>query len=187
MNKLGAFLLVAVAIVMLSSHDRQKGIRHDLNQAITWNDFKGRVDRSSKFAANTSSGFNYNASMVGDSMRIIIPTIFHPRESWVKKKQKSPYLLKHEQLHFDITELYVRKMRRDILSQKYTLKKFNKTVSKIIKKYSRESTSFQDSYDKETKHSLNKEQQKRWNAIVEDGLKELNDYKNPIIMVPIKM
>ncbi|MFT6715445.1 MAG: putative secreted Zn-dependent protease, partial [Saprospiraceae bacterium] len=174
-------------LTLLSSHDRQKGIRHDLNKALTWDDFKGRVERGSKYAANTSSGFNYNASMVGDSMRIILPTIFHPRQSWVKKKQKSAYLLKHEQVHFDITELFVRKMRKEILYRAYNLKKFNKNVSKILKKYSRESSSFQNQYDKETKHSLNKEAQEKWNQIVAKSLSELEAYKNPILMVGVQI
>lgn len=176
-----------IALTVLSSHDRQKGIRHDLNKALTWDDFKGRVDRGSKFAANTTSGFNYNASMVGDSMRIILPAIFNPRESWVKKKQKSAYLLKHEQVHFDITELYVRKMRKEILSKNYTLKKFNKSVSKILKKYSRETNSFQNSYDKETKHSVNKDAQAKWNALIEKELMKLDEFKNPILMVPVEL
>ena len=186
MKKFKYFFLL-IAVVFLSSHDRQKGIRHDVNDGLTWSDFKARADRGSKFAANTSSGFNYNASMVGDSMRIMLPTIFNPRESWVKKKQKSAYLLKHEQVHFDITELFVRKMRKEILSQKYTLKKFNKSVAKTLKKYSKETNAFQNRYDKETKHSIDKEQQKKWNELVQKSLKELEDYKNPILMVGVKV
>jgi hypothetical protein len=181
------YSLLLVVVIGLSSLDNQKGIRHDVNSVLTWDDFKGRVDRSSKFAANTSSGFDYNASMVGDSMKIVLPTSFNPRESWVKKKQKSPYLLKHEQVHFDITELHVRKMRKEILAQKYTLKNFNKSVGKILKKYSKETNAFQDQYDNQTEHSINKEQQQVWNKKVADGLKELEDYSVPYLMVKVEM
>ncbi|MFT6716091.1 MAG: hypothetical protein ACJA0Q_000720, partial [Saprospiraceae bacterium] len=55
MKNLQYVFVLLISLTLLSSHDRQKGIRHDLNKALTWDDFKGRVERGSKYAANTSS------------------------------------------------------------------------------------------------------------------------------------
>jgi len=186
MKRFTYLFLVLIALFVISANNKKKGIRHDENKALTWEDFKGRADKKSEYAANTTSGFTYNASMVGDSMKVVLPTTFSPKESWVKKKKKSDHLLKHEQLHFDITELYVRKMRKEILSQKFTLKKYERNVSKILKKYSKESSAFQNKYDRETKHSINVAEQDRWNSLVEKSLKTLDAYKVPVFMVGIE-
>jgi hypothetical protein len=37
---------------------------------------------------------------------------FYPNSSWVKPGRKSTELLKHEQGHFDLTELYARKAEK---------------------------------------------------------------------------
>ena len=43
-----------------------------------------------------------------------IKTYFDPNESWMLLK--NDYVLQHEQIHFDLTELYARKMRKSVES-----------------------------------------------------------------------
>lgn len=180
------FLLFLLSLVLFAFLPKQKSITYHSIKQLTWGDFKGRVQRGSKYAANTSSGFNYSASMEGDSMRIALPTIFNPKESWVKKKQKSPHLLQHEQLHFDITELYVREMRKAILTGNYSLKTFNKSVSKILKKYSKESNRCQRKYDQETNHSILIDQQHKWNMTIKKRLEKLEEFDRPTFSIALK-
>lgn len=186
--KIGLPLLFLVVFVQLSySSVLEKVIRYDQNNGLTWNDFKGKPVKSSKYAAKTNSGYNYNVFLQGDSMSIVLPCLFYPKSSWVKKELKSSYLLKHEQIHFDITELFVRKMRKDLQAGRYTIKNFEKSAIKIIKKYQKQSAVFQNKYDKQTNHSINKSEQERWNTLVQKGLKELESYKTPVFKVKIKM
>src|SRR5699024_5538989 len=54
----------------------------------------------------------WKKSKVNNTPSILIIGYMIPSESWVKENKKSDYLLKHEQLYFDICELYARKIRK---------------------------------------------------------------------------
>ena len=57
------------------------------------------------------SSFQRNKNSVPD---FSIKTYFDPNESWMFLK--NDYVLQHEQIHFDLTELYARKMRKSVES-----------------------------------------------------------------------
>ena len=57
------------------------------------------------------SSFQRNKNSVPD---FSIKTYFYPNESWMLLK--NDYVLQHEQIHFDLTELYARKMRKSVES-----------------------------------------------------------------------
>lgn len=57
------------------------------------------------------SSFQRNKNSVPD---FSIKTYFDPNESWMLFK--NDYVLQHEQIHFDLTELYARKMRKSVES-----------------------------------------------------------------------
>ena len=66
------------------------------------------------------SSFQRNKNSVPD---FSIKTYFDPNESWMLLK--NDYVLQHEQIHFDLTELYARKMRKSVESLR------QKNVTKI--------------------------------------------------------
>lgn len=57
------------------------------------------------------SSFQRNKNSVPE---FSIKTYFDPNESWMLLK--NDYVLQHEQIHFDLTELYARKMRKSVES-----------------------------------------------------------------------
>ncbi len=182
------FLIPIVLVTMfLSSYDKDRGVRHDEKSILTWKDFKGKVNKRSSYFASTSSGYKYNAAFVGDSLRIVLPCMFYPGKSWVKKGKETPSLLKHEQGHFDLTEIYTRKMRQEIASKKYHVKKVNIAITKVIKKYSKQLSLAQGKYDTQTNHSIIEKQQEKWNEKIRLDLKSTEMYANPIFMVMVKM
>ncbi len=90
--------------------------------------------------------------------------------SFVIRKNESDYLLSHEQGHFDIGEIYVRKMRELITKwdgsdkddyNSYLLEGFNRVFS--------DSIAFQ--YERETNHGRNKSYQYYWNRKIDSLLK----------------
>ncbi len=93
-----------------------------------------------------------------------VETFFYTDKSWVRPDSKSDYLLKHEQLHFDISELYARKLREKLA--KVDSSKLNKDSSKYLNKLyeevAAERVEMQDQFDKETDHSKNKETELKW-------------------------
>ena len=81
-----------------------------LPKRLRWSDFKGKVPLGSGAAATTASGISYEFSTFykGDEMFVdyTVTTYFYPTKSWYKPKICNDVTLAHEQLHFDISELF---------------------------------------------------------------------------------
>jgi len=78
-------------------------------------------------------------------------------------RENAPYVLKHEQLHFDITELYARKLRQ--MMHETDFKKVKNISAEISKMYNRvmaDENKEQNKYDKDTEHGLNAAKQQVW-------------------------
>lgn len=94
----------------------------------------------------------------------------------IENKQKTTGL-NHEQKHFDLNEIYARKIRRMFILN-CTLKNIN-NISDSIDTYLDECERQQDIYDKETAHSVITEMQKKWDVKIQKMLVELDNYKEP--------
>jgi hypothetical protein len=76
---------------------------------LAFSDFNGQMPASTPWAALTSSYvyFTYAPRMV-NYQRFSVYASFRKKESWMKVKNEE--VLNHEQLHFDITEVFARKL-----------------------------------------------------------------------------
>lgn len=162
----------------------QKKIRWFDNKPLKWSNFKGNVDGSSKYAALTASGIYYSYETTKDGELIFtIESHFDPKNSWVKKEKKNDKLLEHEQRHFDITELYARKLKKEISEREFSYSKsLQKKLNKLYQNWVGRLNTEQKSYDKETKHHLNQEGQKKWNKRINAELDKLKDYTHSRIV-----
>lgn len=146
-----------------------------------WDDFKGKKPHKSKFAAATASFIHYKLDRYSeDSIDIKVYCLFIAKKSWKKSKNPTPYLLKHEQLHFDITELYTRKLRQSF--NEYQLAHGGNSTSKLkfslISERNRRSWHHcQNKYDRQTKHSLRRAVQEKWNKKIADQLVEFSVFE----------
>lgn len=123
--------------------------------------------------AYTSSGiYLYQSAENGN---YIVEAIFMKSQSYMAKE--SPYILKHEQLHFDLTELYARRLRQAIAQKDFTrVKDAAAEIRKIYGKIAAEWQKEEKRYDKETQHGVNTSRQHQWNEQVAARLKELEQY-----------
>lgn len=97
-------------------------------------------------------------------------------KSWTKSK--TDVVLNHEQIHFDIAELYARKIRKSIT--KFIEENEECDLQGIADIYYRlidEHQKMQFLYDEETKHSINFEKQKEWDKKIARQLEENKDYE----------
>ena len=141
---------------------------------LKWGDFKG--SRPDQYHGDAGSMVKIKAVpyLVRKKIRYDVYTLFDRTKSWAL--EKSPQLLKHEQLHFDIAELYARKIRKRILrlseNKKNNLKTYNHEIRKLLK----ESNDFDRLYDIETLHGSLTRKQKEWEAKIQSALSELKDF-----------
>ena len=142
-------------------------------QRLSWVNFKAEPPKDSEIAATTASGLSYQFSTMEENgkyeLDYTVNTYFYPNRSWYQPDICDEVILSHEQLHFDISELYARKMRQ-IMDTTIFTKNVKAEVKAIYRQINKELASFQQVYDRETDYSRNIEQQLSWNKKIKDSL-----------------
>lgn len=142
---------------------------------LSWSNFKGKPPKSSSAAATTASGISYSFSTFyeGKELKIDfnVASFFYPTKSWYRPKVCTNVTLQHEQLHFDITELYARKLRARLADASYT-ENVKEEVRSMYKSTLRMLNDFQNKYDSETNYSRNLPMQEKWTNEIKAALKE---------------
>lgn len=150
------------------------------NNKLKWSDFKATPDWNHPYAAITYSGMSYGFSADVVRGKVFVDykvnCFFVANKSWVKKRYlRDVELLKHEQLHFDITELFTRKFRKELSDMKFT-ENVKAEIKLVYKRLTSEKVSMQKKYDLETDHSKNKQAQKKWQLKIDSELQKLLEF-----------
>ncbi|PWL37525.1 DUF922 domain-containing protein [Flagellimonas aquimarina] len=153
----------------------EEGVLWNSGKRLTWSDFRGKVPPAAVPAATTASGisYKYSANLIHHEVDLDfeVSAFFYPNESWYKPEICDDLILSHEQLHFDISELFARKMR-DKLRRTSFSDNVKAEIRKIYKEILKELEDFQDFYDWETSFSRNAEKQLEWNKKIKEALQE---------------
>ena len=169
------YVLFFSLFIILGFNDSQdyETIAWSPENILTWEDFKGKAPDNDRAAATTASGISYQFSTSGSSGEIeldyLVSTFFYPNKSWYQPSLCDSLILSHEQLHFDISELYARKMRNRLASSSYT-ENVKAEVKQIYKEVLEELEEFQNLYDDQTNFSRDLEHQLIWNNKIEEAL-----------------
>lgn len=152
---------------------------------LVWKDFKGDPKLSSKHGAISNIGLSYDyKTLKNGDIQLTIIANFYKKDSWVKPNDKTESLLAHENLHFDIAEIYIRKMRKAIMDNgTVSTKNVNKVFREIYQNNKKQYDERQFLYDTETNHSKIEQEQNRWSKIVSQELLELSAYQEVIITI----
>lgn len=165
-------LLITFGIVAVHG---QEEVEWSPDFRFTWNDFKGKVPAGSGAAATTASGISYDFSTYYEHGEMKVDfnvyAYFYPTKSWYKPDISNDVTLLHEQLHFDITELYARKLREKLDNATFT-DNIKEEVRKMYKGTIRQLNDFQNKYDSETNYSRNLPVQERWVKEIGEALKK---------------
>jgi len=177
MNKV-VFILFLISCQFSVAQDEE--LLWNADKKLTWNDFKSAPDYSHPYAAITYSGMSYgfSADVINGELYVKykVNCFFVANKSWVKRRYKSDdQLLQHEQLHFDITELYTRKFREELKKMTFT-DNVKAEIKAVYKRITKEKVLFQEKYDTETDHSKNEAAQKRWQLNIESELQKRMDF-----------
>ena len=143
---------------------------------LTWADYKGKARTDADAAASTATylGIEYNFNNKGFGYKITCS--FSKTKSW--GLHKTDYILAHEQGHFDIAEIFARKLNRQMREYKFNKNSFKDDLKKIYVTITTEKEEMQNEYDRETNHSIIKDKQTEWLWRIEKMLKEYNSYSN---------
>lgn len=153
-------------------------IAWDSNYQIEWKDFKAPADNSSSLDAYTMLGISLEIIQQKDGVvEMGVFGYFEKNKSWVKPNEKNEHLLLHERKHFDLCEVYRRKLIEKLESKKtYSFNNFSDEVSQSFNEIFAAYTEEQERYDHETNHSQKKEIQIEWNNFIAKELLRLKKY-----------
>lgn len=118
-----------------------------------------------------------------DQVQYTVRCYFLPKESWTRTRSDA-YILHHEQLHFDLTEVYTRRLRRALSETPVTFRNSTSTFRKLFNKYNDQLEAKQALYDRETDHSIDREAQAKWDTLIPQWLEETKLYSNPVVNSP---
>jgi hypothetical protein len=147
---------------------------------LTWADFQGTPNRSDDFVASTNSGISFSYSISNRDgnygFRYTVLSNFYPKDSWYKPESASEYILKHEQTHFDISELYARKLRKKLESLEIG-SNIKDVVDQLYVEIEQQRRAMQAEYDRDSDHSKNRDGEFRWREFVAGELQKYDNWK----------
>ena len=142
----------------------KSSISWNLNQKLTWDDFLGDVpDTSINLKMIASSKIFLHFKIYGSKVdKIYFTCLFDRDGSWVKDSLKNDLLLLHEQVLFNINELYSRKLNEAFRDNKIKKKSVYTKGGQIYLKILSECEERIKKYDEETENGTNKDKQYEW-------------------------
>jgi len=176
LSQLFAFILSSFLFLGCSSYNL---ILWEKDFNLKWRHFKKEPPLKHEFEALTYG--TIDTKVITNNYNYIIMEFnacFIKNSSWTKTKDNNE-LLRHEKIHFDIIELFARKMRKEFSQLKYVdIADFNKLYDETYYNLWKKHMNFQHLYDKETNHGKEKSIQEVWEKRIAKLLTDLNKYAN---------
>lgn len=174
-------LLFAFVLLICQRGFSQK-IKWTPGTKLKWSDFQSKAARNptDNTAAFAYTGIVYEvvkSTNARSPVSIKVTSVFDVQKSWKRSENLPDHILNHEQIHFDIAELYARKIRKLVRDKIRTSGDYDRLFKTEYQKLYDEYMAFQDKYDKETNHGENLDKQKYYNDFVSMSLKNLKFYQ----------
>lgn len=151
--------------------DGEELIEWSPSRKLTWDDYKASPQAGSGAAAATTTYLNFEYHIRNNEFKFTISCKFSRTRSW--GLHKTDYILAHEQGHFDIAEVYARKLYKAVSQYRFNKNTFKDDLNRIYATITTEKEEAQNTYDRETNHSINKQKQEEWLKKISD---DLNSY-----------
>jgi hypothetical protein len=168
------FLFIFTVPIPLFSQQENDIVRWNESRKLIWDDFKAEPLVAGSTAALTTTHLGFSYRFTNGKITYFIDSWFEKNKSW--GRVKNDWVLQHEQGHFDIAEIYTRKLKKAVSEYRFDRKTFQQDLDKIYATIVDEKEKFQQLYDDETNYSRNKEKQEEWLSKIAALLKDLNAY-----------
>lgn len=167
-------LATTVSLNIVTNHrksDRDSVFYHP-ERPIKWTDFRDKPGAKSRFNAAifTSLAMEGNP-YVSDGqikMPIEVKVYMLPGSSWVRNQ--NDYSLNHEQRHFDVTRIVGDRLIASLEALDLNPDNYDAMINDAFFDAYREMNRLQELYDKQTSHGINKDEQNKWNTMLDEGL-----------------
>ena len=153
-------------------------IAWSLNRPLTWEDFRATPPTGGEEQAKTVYLLSYESRCRGLDFTVDVTAIMLPLQSWVKPFVQatvagSTRVLRHEQTHFNLTEVHARRMRRYFKELYNPCGVPDERLREAVDRFVKEESDAQGQYDQQTQYGRNDLAQGRWDKEVADMLSSL--------------
>jgi hypothetical protein len=158
----------------------------EAERKLTANDFKRKMsDEDQYFSGGTSARIACSYFRSDTGLTAQITSIFSGHDSFLRQDRNLPKILKHEQIHFDICEIYAREIRKQLSLTTFDSCSFKEGLNALCFKAIQEMESRQACFDEEISNTpVRKNAIALWNRQIRLELLQLIDYSKPV--VPVK-
>lgn len=160
----------------VSKTESSEAIPWTNEQRLAWDDFLSEPVRGTDAVASTSTSLGIFYQLSGSQLVYHITCSFNKEKSWTL--MKTDYILLHEQGHFDITEIFARKLNAALHHYQFNRRTFKKDISQIYQSVVQQKENFQKEYDEATDHSRKRKEQYDWFDTINNLLAETQPYSN---------
>jgi hypothetical protein len=174
-------LLLLITIAQLGfAQQKKKPLQDTLiwkkDIVITPSDFKGK--KLNGPPANAYTTLLLYTKDEKSAQMLYVEAVFLRSKSFLN--DKSSITLQHERLHFDITELFARKLRQRIIQKDFTkvTTDIGEEIKKMYDQINSEWAKENELYDKEVSSGQNVVKQKEWEQKIASQLAALEQYSN---------
>lgn len=179
-----AFTIVLASVSLVSAQGAGSyGIPWEADRLISWSDFRGPPPpdaalRSEAAAIHMTIAWHATYTVttqdrvhwIGRIASVTVTNTMDPTRSWVVPGKASAHLLQHEQTHFDLNEVYRRRI--EILlqgipacagsDQNDAVRRLDTQLHAIAEAELQTLQAMQSLYDAETAHGIDRTEQTRW-------------------------
>ncbi|RYD58273.1 MAG: hypothetical protein EOP56_04940 [Sphingobacteriales bacterium] len=169
------FVSLLLLITTLTSFQDDNQIIWIPNYKLKAGDFQGTPVIGGPHCAMTYAGVRPIILLENRTIRYNVYAYFEKDESWLSSQCLDSYTIKHEQGHFDLSEVCARKLRQyaSNLSQP-TRAKIRLGIDSLMKEY----MLLQQQYDNETEYAIDSVTQRQWDTRISSLLKAYGRYES---------
>ena len=162
------------------SQDGSARIAWARDRSLTWTDFQAKAPAQAVEAAGSCVGFDVSWECADAGITFVVKAAFDPAQSWVRAGSETDALLRHEQTHFDLTELFARRLRKQFTQLKDPCKDpqgARRIIDGAVIDMYRGWGQAQKSYDEETGQGTEASSQRAWDQRTQQELDALKEFE----------
>ena len=163
-----------IVLLVLSSFTPPGHAQHsssrEWGKPIVFSDFESAPDDADTAAANISVTIVLGYSIMWNgNLKFRAVAVMDKDKSWIKGAFKNEAVLKHEQGHFDIAQIYAKKLETTLKNRRYTRKDIG-LLEAIYDQFLGMMNDLQIRYDQETGGGMNSTAQSLWRKFIQQEL-----------------
>jgi hypothetical protein len=160
------------------------------DRLLSWDDFAGKapVDPGDR-GAQTAYTIFHAVQCTGERFEFRVVAAMVPQDSWVVPSVRSDVALsartlRHEQTHFDLSEVHARRLRRHFSELYSPCGRSTAELDTLAGRFMKDEAEAQQRYDSETRHGRSADPQRAWDADVARQLLSLDRFGDVKMRAP---